>query len=136
MRCKSTSKRSPEDDVPTDHAPTVSLLASESPPGTGTEDDVPTDHAPSVSVLATSKTFDGKRIYDKKQYCHFCETLVLKYARHLERRHSKEVDVAKALSFPKNSKERKRQLEILRNKGNFQYNAWGCLIEQFCGNTI
>ena len=78
---------------------------------------------PSVSVPAVSKKSDGKRVYDKKQYCHYCETSVTKYARHLERHHSSLTEVAKALSYKKGSKERKSQLNFLRSSGNFQHNA-------------
>ena len=43
-------------------------------------------------------------------------------ARHLAQMHKDEVEVAKALSFPKGSKERKVNLDILRNKGNREHN--------------
>lgn len=68
----------------------------------------------SVSVSAVSKKTDGKRIYDKRQYCHF---------HHLERRHSNVVEVAKALSYRKGSKKRKANINFLRSTGNFQHNA-------------
>ena len=130
LRPTSTSKQPPgmEDDA----TPSVSVLASEGP--TATEDDIPPHDVPAVYVLAVSKRPDGKRKYDKKQYCQFCQTLVHKYALHLERHHGKEVDVAKALSFNKKTKERRRHLELLRNNGNFLHNASvlktgeGCLI--------
>lgn len=44
-------------------------------------------------------------------------------ARHLEHAHQNKMDVAKAFSFPKGSKERKKLLEYIRNKGNFAHNA-------------
>ncbi|RVE63373.1 hypothetical protein OJAV_G00135680 [Oryzias javanicus] len=46
-----------------------------------------------------------------------------KMARHLERAHIKKCDVAKAFSFPKGSRERKKNLDYIRNKGNFAHNA-------------
>ena len=76
-----------------------------------------------VSVPAVSQMSDGKRVYDKMQYCQFCETSVNKYARHLERRHSALAEVAKALSYNKGSKERKCHLNFLRSSGNFMHNA-------------
>lgn len=39
----------------------------------------------------------------------FCGEGFTKLARHLERKHSNEMEVAKALSHPKGSKERRRQ---------------------------
>ncbi|KAL7371152.1 hypothetical protein ABVT39_020595 [Epinephelus coioides] len=44
-------------------------------------------------------------------------------ARHLESAHENKPDVAKALSFPKGSNERKKQLDFIRNRGNFAHNA-------------
>ena len=89
----------------------------------GTEDGDTPLFPPSVSVPAVSKKSDGKRLYDKKQYCQFCETSVNKYGRHLERRHSAVPEVAVALSYEKGSKERKCLLNFLRSRGNFVHNA-------------
>lgn len=50
--------------------------------------------------LVFQKKLDGKRIYDKRQYCHFCETSVTKYVRLLSR-HSSVAEVPKALSDKK-----------------------------------
>ncbi|KAG7527120.1 hypothetical protein JOB18_049555 [Solea senegalensis] len=44
-------------------------------------------------------------------------------SRHLWHKHQDETDVAKAVSLPKNSKERKLQLDYIRNKGNFEHNS-------------
>lgn len=44
-------------------------------------------------------------------------------SRHLMHRQKDKVDVGKALSFPKNAKERRLQLDYIRNKGNFEYNC-------------
>lgn len=46
----------------------------------------------------------------------------MKIARHLERKHSMERDVAYAFSFPVGSKLRKILIEGLRNKGDWQHN--------------
>ena len=43
-------------------------------------------------------------------------------ARHLERKHGGEIDVAKALSYSKGSKTRRHLLDELRHKGNYQHN--------------
>ncbi|XP_017577082.1 uncharacterized protein si:ch211-266o15.1 isoform X1 [Pygocentrus nattereri] len=68
------------------------------------------------------KTVGAQRPYGRKQFCVFCKRPVTKIARHLEMRHSKEKDVAHALSFPKGSKTRHLLLQQLRNKGNYQHN--------------
>lgn len=44
-------------------------------------------------------------------------------ARHLECAHKNKPEVAQAMSFPKDSKERRMHLEHLRNKGNFTHNV-------------
>ncbi|KAK3541018.1 hypothetical protein QTP86_011209 [Hemibagrus guttatus] len=72
------------------------------------------DEGVQVSAISCSET--------KKNYCYICGKPQSKISRHLKT-HMAEVEVAKALSFPKNSKERKVLLEKLRNKGNYQHNT-------------
>lgn len=62
-------------------------------------------------------------MYNKKQYCFYCSKPFCKMARHLAQVHKNEVDVAKALSYPKGSKERRINLDLLRNKGNRAHNT-------------
>ncbi|XP_020362082.1 uncharacterized protein LOC109908065 isoform X1 [Oncorhynchus kisutch] len=76
----------------------------------------------SLEVMHVTKTKDGSRRYTKKHYCLFCEKPQSKIARHLEMIHKSEAEVAKALSFPKNSKDRKLQLTILRKRGDRAHN--------------
>ncbi|XP_042578913.1 uncharacterized protein LOC122137225 [Cyprinus carpio] len=71
----------------------------------------------SLTVMHSQKTDDGSRRYTKKHYCLFCEKPQSKIARHLELVHGDQSEVAKAISSPKNSKERKLQLTILRKRG-------------------
>lgn len=75
----------------------------------------------SVLVSAVSKE-SGARKYDQKHYGVYCGMIVQKMSRHLFRRHKNEIDVHKALRYPKNSKERWAQLDHIRNKGNYQHN--------------
>lgn len=77
----------------------------------------------SIVVPAVVRKINGSRMYNKRQYCLFCRSAVQKMSRHLERAHFKEIEVSRALSFPKGSHQRKMQLEFLRNKGNFAHNA-------------
>ncbi|KAG7465900.1 hypothetical protein MATL_G00159130 [Megalops atlanticus] len=81
------------------------------------------DECKLISVQAVSKTPDGNRVYNKKHYCMFCFKSLSRMARHLEQVHSNEPEVAKALLFPKRSRERKIQLQRLRNRGNFVHNV-------------
>lgn len=73
-------------------------------------------------TVKRSITKDGARVWDKVHYCVFCEKAQLKIARHLQRKHSMERDVAYAFSFPVGSKQRKILIEGLRNKGDWQHN--------------
>ena len=73
-------------------------------------------------TIQTSKKTDGKRPWDKAHYCLYCTKSNLKMARHLQRQHSDETDVAHAFSFPLGSKQRKTLLDSLRNKGDWQHN--------------
>ncbi|XP_048830876.1 uncharacterized protein LOC125725220 isoform X8 [Brienomyrus brachyistius] len=59
---------------------------------------------------------------ENKNYCYICGKPQSKISRHLKT-HLTEVEVAEALSFPKRSKERKRLLEKIRNKGNYRHNS-------------
>lgn len=90
--------------------------------------------------LATDEVDDGKeegmskitvkwcqkgeeRKWDKKHYCIYCKKPQSKIARHLERKHNQEEDVARAIGFPKNSKKRRLLLDQLRYKGDYNHNV-------------
>lgn len=74
-------------------------------------------------VVSACQNKGGNRVYDKRNYCLYCREPQTKIARHLERVHEYKSEVAKALSLPKGSKERKKQLDYIRNKGNYAHNA-------------
>ncbi|XP_040909011.1 uncharacterized protein LOC121191726 isoform X2 [Toxotes jaculatrix] len=60
--------------------------------------------------------------YTKKNYCYVCGKGMSKIARHLLRHADEEPDIAEAFALRKNSKERKRLLNNLRNRGNYKHN--------------
>ncbi|XP_070398135.1 uncharacterized protein [Nothobranchius furzeri] len=76
----------------------------------------------SIKVLPPSKS-GGCRVYNKRNYCLYCLQPTSKLARHLETVHKNVEDVALAFQYPKNSKERRNKLNILRRRGNFAHNA-------------
>ncbi|ESO90443.1 hypothetical protein LOTGIDRAFT_164025 [Lottia gigantea] len=78
---------------------------------------------PSVEDLNVAQTYvsEGKR-NSKQNYCLFCSKSFSKMARHFEAMHSKEIDVQRALSFPKNAKERRVQFKNIINRGNYLHN--------------
>uniref|UniRef100_A0A3P9M1A8 SET domain-containing protein n=1 Tax=Oryzias latipes TaxID=8090 RepID=A0A3P9M1A8_ORYLA len=86
------------------------------------DESVSLEENPSVFVYPVSKKEDGSRCYNKKHQCLYCDKVIQKMSRHLKRKHMDKVDVAKAFSLPKNSKERRAQLDYIRNKGNFKHN--------------
>ncbi|XP_077436697.1 cytoplasmic protein NCK2a isoform X5 [Vanacampus margaritifer] len=59
---------------------------------------------------------------NKKNYCCICGKPQTKFARHLKTHEKTYADVAQVLALPKGSKERKKMLDKLRNKGNFEHN--------------
>lgn len=67
----------------------------------------------------------NKRIWDKKDICIFCEESVTNFVRHLIRKHSEEIEVAKFTSLKKGSLERKNQINTLRKTGKFFNNISG-----------
>lgn len=69
---------------------------------------------------------------DGRNYCFLCKTPQTKLARHLQRHKRESADVAKALSCPTGSKERKKLLDILRNRGNFMHN--NSVLSKGCGS--
>ncbi len=60
--------------------------------------------------------------FTNKNYCYVCGQGFTKIARHLLRHADEEPDIAEAFALPKKSKERKRLLDDLRNRGNYKHN--------------
>lgn len=63
-----------------------------------------------------------QRVWDKRHSCPYCHNMYAKLARHMEQMHSGELEVAATLALPKHSKERKKQWDQIRNRGNFNHN--------------
>ncbi|XP_032363314.1 uncharacterized protein LOC116675982 [Etheostoma spectabile] len=75
-----------------------------------------------VSVLKQRKRKIGGRVHSKRHHCLYCPMQCHRMARHLVRKHSNQSAVAKAISFPLNSKERKLHFRLIQNKGNHAHN--------------
>ncbi|KAJ8043636.1 hypothetical protein HOLleu_10822 [Holothuria leucospilota] len=65
----------------------------------------------------------SKRIWDRQNYCIYCNKSFSKLPRHFESKHSREIEVAQILSKTKGSKERKWMWSVLENKGNHVHNT-------------
>ncbi|XP_067234422.1 uncharacterized protein [Chanodichthys erythropterus] len=116
---ESGSVSSPDCDTTTTDK--MNSLTSEAS-GTGEEPSSSQNTINAVVVCEYQKR-DGSRVYNKRHYCLYCSKPYAKMARHLESSHVNKSDVARALSFPKGSKERKQQLDYIRNRGNYAHNA-------------
>lgn len=75
-----------------------------------------------IKVKMSSNT-SSQRIYDKRNFCLYCEKPYAKITRHLKQKHSGEVDVAKALSYKQGSPMRNLLLTKVRNMGNYHHNS-------------
>lgn len=76
----------------------------------------------SISSINSDSTTQIKKIRSNKkhlQFCLFCKSNVLNFARHVTRNHSSEMMVKKIVSLPRKNPKRKKILELLRKKGNF-----------------
>ncbi|XP_030586474.1 uncharacterized protein LOC115781159 isoform X6 [Archocentrus centrarchus] len=76
----------------------------------------------SIRVLPPLKS-GNRRVYNKRNYCLYCLQPTSKLARHLEAVHKNVEEVALAFQYPKNSRERRNRLNMLRRRGNFAHNA-------------
>lgn len=76
-------------------------------------------------VLETtpSTTDNEKKESCKKHFCLYCKMAFTQLAKHLERKHAEETDVAHAIHFPKGSKVRQTLLDQIRNKGDYEHNC-------------
>jgi len=75
----------------------------------------------SVIIRVHQQKPDGTRTYDRKHACLFCGELKAKISRHLEKRHSDEVEVIRVLKLTDKAK-RQKEFERMRLKGNFSFN--------------
>ena len=75
-----------------------------------------------IFVLGTNNK--PKQKFDKRDVCFYCQMNVLttSLSDHLTRRHSAEDLVDEVTRLAKKSKKRRRLLQVIRNKGNFEFN--------------
>ncbi|XP_070576785.1 uncharacterized protein [Ptychodera flava] len=75
-----------------------------------------------IHVKQAKAQVDGRRIWDRKHFCLYCNKEIGNMYRHFERIHKTETAVAQALSFKKHSSERLKLLRKLKHKGNYIHN--------------
>ncbi|XP_067373504.1 M-phase phosphoprotein 8 isoform X2 [Channa argus] len=76
-------------------------------------------------VLETKPSImeEEKKELCKKHFCLYCKMAFTQLAKHLEKKHAEETDVAHAIHFPKGSKIRQTLLDQIRNKGDYEHNC-------------
>ena len=79
------------------------------------------DHYQNITIQPTSNT-GGKRTWDKKYFCLFCDKGYAKLPQHLMVQHKDEPQVI-AIEIEKDPKVRKEKLTKLRNMGNHKHNC-------------
>nr|XP_046259470.1 M-phase phosphoprotein 8 isoform X3 [Scatophagus argus] len=76
-----------------------------------------------VIEIKPSTRDDEKKESCKKHFCLYCKMAFAQLAKHLEKKHAEETDVAHAIHFPKGSKVRQSLLDQIRNKGDYEHNC-------------
>ncbi|XP_056088670.1 uncharacterized protein LOC130087901 [Rhinichthys klamathensis goyatoka] len=81
---------------------------------------------PAVSSCESSETDNvpnpKNTISTHKNYCYVCKKPQSKIARHFKKHQDSETEIAAAFLLPKHSQDRKRLLQKLRNRGNYEHN--------------
>ncbi|XP_068185624.1 M-phase phosphoprotein 8 isoform X2 [Antennarius striatus] len=86
---------------------------------------------PTRSSVRTSKKIfeiepsiiEEKKKSSKKHFCLYCKMAFTQLAKHLEKKHADETDVAHAIHFPRGSKVRQNLLDQIRNTGDYEHNC-------------
>ncbi|XP_041857139.1 M-phase phosphoprotein 8 isoform X2 [Melanotaenia boesemani] len=76
-----------------------------------------------VLQAKASNTEGEKKESCKKHFCLYCKMAFTQLAKHLEKKHAEETDVAHAIHFPRGSKVRQTLLDQIRNKGDYEHNC-------------
>jgi len=72
-----------------------------------------------------SSNVNGKRVFDKKHCCLYCSKSSTNLTKHLLNKHKDEVRIKQIMMQAKMSQERKLQLELVRNLGDYKHNCDG-----------
>ena len=77
---------------------------------------------PEMYVKSSSNN-NGKRVFDKKHSCLFCDKSSTNLTKHLMNVHTAKSLIQEVCQLPKKSQERKHLLEKIRNMGDFKHNC-------------
>jgi hypothetical protein len=70
-----------------------------------------------------SNNVDGRRVFDKKHFCMFCNVSSTNLTKHILNRHKSEDYVKQVILKPKKSRERKLLLDKMRYLGDYRHNC-------------
>ncbi|KAJ8929546.1 hypothetical protein NQ314_017745, partial [Rhamnusium bicolor] len=87
------------------------------------ETDQESDEESNAVIVSAAEKKKGKRVRNKVHYCYFCYNKFQNMARHFEKKHAEEINVAKVLAMPKNSKIRKDGFGEIIRAGDFTHNC-------------
>lgn len=74
--------------------------------------------------IGKAKKNNGKRVRDKRHSCYFCRKVICNnFSRHIEMHHGDEIEAARILAMPKNSKRRRDAFADLVRSGDFYHNC-------------
>ncbi|XP_071849955.1 uncharacterized protein [Apostichopus japonicus] len=78
--------------------------------------------ATTSDVQLSSKSKEGNRKWDSKDYCLYCDHAFAKIFRHCSQKHDEEKLVVEINALPLHGKDRKAKIAVLRNRGNLKHN--------------
>ncbi|CAH2016056.1 unnamed protein product [Acanthoscelides obtectus] len=87
---------------------------------------LPSEENPSNNFGIYKQDGEMRKGKKKTDFCFFCETPVLNFARHITRNHPSEIEVQEILLHPTRSIVRKQLLDRLRKKGNYINSSVAC----------
>ncbi|CAH1173849.1 unnamed protein product [Phaedon cochleariae] len=79
-------------------------------------------HVIPAPTEAIDKNKSKEKYPSKDQYCIFCKSKVKRFGRHIAGKHKGEEEVKEIFNYEKKSIERKRIIDKLRSKGNYEFN--------------
>lgn len=73
--------------------------------------------------MSSKRNGEARKGGKQSDYCFFCETHVINFARHITRNHNSETEVQRIMSLPPGNKERQKLLADLRKRGNYLFST-------------
>ncbi|KAM9495718.1 uncharacterized protein Hap1MRO34_020027 isoform 2-T3 [Clarias gariepinus] len=75
-----------------------------------------------IENMTSPKESPPKKFFTQKNYCYVCKKPQSKIVRHFKKHQDSEAEIAAAFLLPKHFQDRRKLLEKLRNRGNYEHN--------------